>query len=127
MLADGDALVYLAMLKKFFTRFVWCHPFSSYVSYNLFFNQNFNLLTRMFTICGFITSTHAINLTICAFSLSNYVFNLATRVFSVLSCGFELVPCRVELVTPVLLFHVQYKPFRFNLTVEHIPLYKFRL
>ena len=115
------------MLKKFFTRFVWCHPFSIYVSYNLFFNQIFNLLTRMFTICGFITSTHAINLTIGAFSLSNYVFNLATRVFSVQSCGFELVRCRVELVTLVLLLHVQYKPFRLNLTMEHIPLYKFRL
>ena len=81
----------------------------------------------MFTICGFIASIHAINLPICSFSLPTYAFNLATRVFSVLSCGFELVPCRVELVTLVLLFHVQYKPFRFNLTVEHIPLYKFRL
>ena len=106
MLADGDALVYLAMLKKIFTRFVWCHPFSSYVSYNLFFNQNFNLLTRMFTICDFIASTHAINLTTCAFSLSTYAFNLATRAFSVLSCGFELVPRRFELVTRVLLFHL---------------------
>ena len=87
------------MLKNFFTRFVWGHPFSTYVSYNLFFSQNFNLLTRMFTICGFIASIHAINLPICSFSLPTYAFNLATRVFSVLSCGFELV-------TRVLLFHL---------------------
>ena len=114
--------MYLAepILKKIFTRFVWGHPFSTYVSYNLLFNQNFNLLTRMFTICGFTASTHAINLPICPFSLPTYAFNLAIRVFSVLSCGFELVPRgfelatrrfepvprRFELVTRVLLFQL---------------------
>ena len=39
-LADGDALVYLAepVHKKYFTTFIWGHPFSMYVSYNRFFN-----------------------------------------------------------------------------------------
>ena len=39
-LADGDALVYLAhpMHKKYSTTFVWGHPFSTYVSYDPFFN-----------------------------------------------------------------------------------------
>ena len=35
-LAGGDALVYLAepLHKKYSTKFVWGHPFSTYVSYN---------------------------------------------------------------------------------------------
>ena len=39
-LAGGDALVYLAgpMHKKYSTTFVWGHPFSTYVSYDQFFN-----------------------------------------------------------------------------------------
>ena len=39
--ADGDALVYLVepMYKKYFTKFVWGHPFSTYVSYDQFFNS----------------------------------------------------------------------------------------
>ena len=39
-LAGGDALVYLAkpMHKKYSTTFVLGHPFSTYVSYDRFFN-----------------------------------------------------------------------------------------
>ena len=39
-LAGGDALVYLAepRHKKYSTTFVWDHPFSTYVSYDRFFN-----------------------------------------------------------------------------------------
>ena len=39
-LAGGDALVYLAkpMHKKCSTTFVWSHPFSTYVSYDQFFD-----------------------------------------------------------------------------------------
>ena len=39
-LACGDALVYLAkpMHKKYSTKFVWGHPFSTYVSHDQFFN-----------------------------------------------------------------------------------------
>ena len=39
-LAGGDAVVYLAesMHKKYSTTFVWGYPFSTYVSYNQFFN-----------------------------------------------------------------------------------------
>ena len=41
-LADGDTLVYLAgpMYKKYSTTFVWSHPFSTYVSYDQFFNPS---------------------------------------------------------------------------------------
>ena len=37
----GDALVYLAgpMHKKYSATFVWDHPFSTYVSYDRFFNS----------------------------------------------------------------------------------------
>ena len=40
-LAGGDALVYLAgpMHKKYSTTIVWGHPFSTYVSYDRFFNH----------------------------------------------------------------------------------------
>ena len=40
-LVDGDALVYLAepMHKKHSTKFVWGHPFSTFVSYDQFFNS----------------------------------------------------------------------------------------
>ena len=39
-LAFGNALVYLAepVHKKYSTRFVWGHPFSTYVSYDRLFN-----------------------------------------------------------------------------------------
>ena len=39
-LVGNDALVYLAgpMHKKYSTTFVWVHPFSTYVSYDGFFN-----------------------------------------------------------------------------------------
>ena len=39
-LGGGDALVYLtrSMHKKYSTTFVWGHPFSTYVSYDLFLN-----------------------------------------------------------------------------------------
>ena len=39
-LAGGDALVYLIepMHKKYSTIFVWCHSFSTCVSYDRFFN-----------------------------------------------------------------------------------------
>ena len=39
-LAGSDALVYLAgpMHKKYSITFVWGHPFSTYVSYDQFFN-----------------------------------------------------------------------------------------
>ena len=39
-LAGGDALVYLAepVYKKYSTTFIWGHPFSTYVSYDQFFN-----------------------------------------------------------------------------------------
>ena len=39
-LGGGDALVYLAgpMHKIYSTTFVWGHPFSTYVSYERFFN-----------------------------------------------------------------------------------------
>ena len=39
-LGGGDALVYLtrSMHKKYSTTFVWGHPFSTYVSYDLFFH-----------------------------------------------------------------------------------------
>ena len=39
-LAGGDALVYLPgpLHKKYFTVFVWGHPFSTYVSYGQFLN-----------------------------------------------------------------------------------------
>ena len=40
-LAGSDALVYLAepMRKKYSTTFVWGNPFSTYVSYDQFFNS----------------------------------------------------------------------------------------
>ena len=40
ILVGGDALIYLAetMHKKYSTTFVWGHPFSTYVSYDRFFN-----------------------------------------------------------------------------------------
>ena len=40
-LAGGDALVYLAvpMHKKYSTKFVWGHPFSTYITYDQFFNS----------------------------------------------------------------------------------------
>ena len=40
-LAGGDALVYLVepMNKNYSTAVVWGHPFSTYVSYDRFFNQ----------------------------------------------------------------------------------------
>ena len=41
-LAGGDTLVYLArpVQTKYSTAFVWGHPFSTYVSYNRFFNPS---------------------------------------------------------------------------------------
>ena len=41
-LAGGDALVYLAepMHKKCSATFAWGHPFSTYVSYDQFFNPS---------------------------------------------------------------------------------------
>ena len=40
-LAGGDALVYLVqpMNKNYSTAVAWGHPFSTYVSYDRFFNQ----------------------------------------------------------------------------------------
>ena len=40
-LAGGDPLVYLAepIHKKYSTTFVWDHPFSTYISYDQFFNS----------------------------------------------------------------------------------------
>ena len=40
-LAGGDALVYLAepMRKKYSTKLFWGNPFSTYVSYDRFFNS----------------------------------------------------------------------------------------
>ena len=40
LLVGGDALVYLVVPehKKFSTAVVWGHPFSTYVSYDRFFN-----------------------------------------------------------------------------------------
>ena len=40
-LAGGDALVYLAesMQKRYFWKFIWGHLFSTYVSYDRFFNS----------------------------------------------------------------------------------------
>ena len=40
-LADGDVMVYLAepLHKKYSATFVWVHPFSAYVSYDLFLNS----------------------------------------------------------------------------------------
>ena len=40
-LAGSDALVYLAgpMSKKYSTKFIWSYPFSTYVSYDGFFNS----------------------------------------------------------------------------------------
>ena len=40
-LADGDALMYLTgpMHKKYSTAFIWGHLFSTYVSYDRFFNH----------------------------------------------------------------------------------------
>ena len=39
-LVGGDALIYLAeiMRKKYSTAFAWSHPFSTYLSYDQFFN-----------------------------------------------------------------------------------------
>ena len=39
--AGGDALLYLAepMHKIYSTTFAWGHPFSTYVSYDAFFNH----------------------------------------------------------------------------------------
>ena len=39
-LAGGDAVVYLVkpIHKKYSTTFAWGHPFSTYVSYDRFFN-----------------------------------------------------------------------------------------
>ena len=39
--AGGDVLVYLAepVHKKYSTKFVWDYPFSTYVSYDWFFNS----------------------------------------------------------------------------------------
>ena len=49
-LADGGALVYLAepILKKIFTRFVWGHPFSTYVSHNVLLVSQLMLLILQF-------------------------------------------------------------------------------
>ena len=43
-LADGDALVCLAepMCKKYFTAFVWGHPFSTNVSHDRFFKPYYH-------------------------------------------------------------------------------------
>ena len=40
-LASGDALVYLTgpVNKKYFTTFVWRHPFSAYVSHDRYFKE----------------------------------------------------------------------------------------
>ena len=40
-LAGGDALVHLAksMQKRYFWKFIWAHLFSTYVSYDRFFNS----------------------------------------------------------------------------------------
>ena len=40
-LAGGDALVYLAesMQKQYSRKFIWGHPFGTYVSYDRFFNS----------------------------------------------------------------------------------------
>ena len=49
ILGGGDALVYLAgtILKKYSTPFVWSYPFSTYSSYDQFFNPL--PLARIFT------------------------------------------------------------------------------
>ena len=41
-LTGGNALVHLAkpMHKEYSTKFVWGHPFSTYVSFDLFFNSH---------------------------------------------------------------------------------------
>ena len=46
-LAGGDALVYLTepMRKKYSTKLVWGHPFSTYIFYDLFFNSPFPVRT----------------------------------------------------------------------------------
>ena len=51
-LVGGDALAYLAepMYKKYSTKFAWGHPFSTYVSYDQFFNSP--LLVRPYTYFG---------------------------------------------------------------------------
>ena len=62
VLAGGDALVYLAgpMHKKYYTKFVWGQPFSTYVSYDRFFNPLplvricSHLGVTPFCVCDFI-------------------------------------------------------------------------
>ena len=51
-LVGGDALAYLAepMCKKQSTKFVWGHPFSTYASYDQFFNSP--LPVRSYTYFG---------------------------------------------------------------------------
>ena len=73
-----------------------------YFELEIFF---FNLYVYYLTH-GFIASTSAFNLIICArnlqtraFSLPICAFNLTTRVFRVLARGFELVTRRFEFVT----------------------------
>ena len=62
---------------------------------------------------GFIASTRAFNLLICAFNLPTRVFNLPTRAFNhetrdfrLPTRGLEFVTREFELVTRVLLFHI---------------------
>ena len=45
-LAGGDALVYLAepMHKKYSTKFVWGHPFSTHVSYDRLLKYDGNIM-----------------------------------------------------------------------------------
>ena len=46
-IAGSDALVYLIepMHKKYSTKLVWGHPFSTYIFYDLFFNSPFPVRT----------------------------------------------------------------------------------
>ena len=53
-LVGGDARVYLAepMHKKYFTKFVWGHPFSTYVSYGQFVNSSLHARTCIHFGCS---------------------------------------------------------------------------
>ena len=59
-LAGGGALVYLPgpKHKKYFTTFVWGHPFSTYVSKDQFFNHPPPLLpcTQIYTLRETVTA-----------------------------------------------------------------------
>ena len=96
-LAGGDALVYLARSahKKYSTTFVWGHLFSTYVSYDRFFNHPVPYTPPPFCVRDFtnlILSSPILTLFVChSFLILFYLRNSRNVFVSTLTTSWHLI------------------------------------